>query len=68
MKKDRIEITMSDIYTSNHTDSLLYILSKKGVPVIGTFILSPDWSKIKHLTYWHEFENYKIIYEWEEFE
>lgn len=68
MTKRRIEITMSDICESNHTDSLLYILSKKGLPVVGTFILSPDWSKIKLLTRWDDLENYKIIYEWESFE
>lgn len=68
MKKHRIEVTMSDIYSSDHTDSLLYILSKKGLPVVGTLILSPDWSKVKSLTCWDELENYKIIYEWESFE
>lgn len=68
MTKHRIHVTMSDIYASNHTDCLLYILSKKGLPVVGTFILSPDWSKIKFLTRRDELENYNIIYEWEEFE
>lgn len=64
----QIELTLLDIYMSEPTESLLYILKMRGLPVSGTFVLSPDFNKIKRLKRWHRMKDDKLVYEWEEYE